>query len=40
MQMEKEQSPRALPIELRAGKLTGQTKIGFKHYYSSNFMAA
>lgn len=27
-------------IETCAGKLTGQTKIGFKHYYSSNFMAA
>lgn len=38
MQMEK--SPRALLIELCVGKLTGQTKVAFKHYYSGNFIAA
>lgn len=38
--MERKKKGRVTAIEMCAGKLTGQTPIGFKHYYSGNFMAA
>lgn len=38
--MGKKKKGRVTAIEMCARKLTGQTAIGFKHYYSGNFMAA